>query len=1496
MASRSDQDYVDKNAANMLDSPRPESTPMQVDEEESGGVVTPYCQPTPRPSMDILSVPPLSLAPSFKPAYLPLSPHSYPMTLPTDESNDRTELSPLAEGSAECPIPTGEPNGCADVFVGAECNAESLINPDLPTPTGAKSTVVEKHWLHRVSSSLAPDANLEWYDGLVAAECSEHRFIITSPNVDYIPQPVVGAIRVVRQRNGHFGIHDPIVWPQVLVNKPRLVYLMAVSRQPNDALDYRLPIWQPLSTKDIVLVPDSFVRGFATVSFPRRRALKFAIDKLVLRARALEEQSPGQHEELQHLVDTMEQAYDRLDFPASERDLIRQHAIVQRFWLMADAWIEFHVHLFGMVKFTDPEARVRNMPRTDLMGAFTNIPDFAQKMFIAGVPVWFIRYEKQLKAEHTILKTVRLQQPHFREDCGLFSDLPIYEAWSGEGHLLAIAAHAHGYQDLDHVLCSEVLHPDGVMPSSRTTRPSGVAPEPPGGSQIAGVAVESSSPRLIAGPSGAAQTDGTAGDSSGKEEQTGPIRQLKVHASRSHPYQKSQARSSSVAQKGRRNGNKPKAGSNTNIAEPANWTNEERDKWEDLSHDLLPPGIPAWTLALSRVNRNARAATRGKVWGYWLPEAALLISSEKRTGRYVANWLRIREAWYWVLSNDFLQRRKTPPPRPQEWREYLNYASWSEADMAKCTLTAQRKRRVFEIFEGAFGSENISLGKNDQQKWFRSAWSPSDKQQMREIMWELCDLGFRYELTELDRHFVPSAESDVSRRESQEAGRHRLIQRVFCGRPMILSALPVRNEGLAAPDIRDRAESLGALLMVMKGWPNVPSEITGSPPLTESTPIPVLTRIEKKMFQHYVPKRVLFLLRSPAATIMGQSYAFNEAEVACMEKAVSEAADAVRAVGLDPGELRYYDDAGPADGDQDKPGKKEGKKTGEKLAIAEFVFKKLQEEHPPVQRLDTEKRGVYERRKKVLAKSNVKARRVWAETDEKYRARVERRWKSVYAWTRKYLKPNWTNPRTRDTLESLMAEAVASRATKRQTAWTVYLRERKGVLAGMLTADGKSDIGAWMSNAKQLFDALSDDEKARLDAEATSSNTNPVTQSLSLPRREILASQVPTHAEACLEFYSKQIGWEGFSVVGGVGPDGDIQTKTSVSSGSSDSGRTFLDALLEELGWNAGHWELFVLRYMHDVFNPRLRETDVDLISSQDSESRADSMQDALQPDTEEVGNIDPGHDTDQFIGADGDDEEDGHGDEDTDDQDFTHPELDPHLQTLDLTQIDVDVDVGAGSLSAANLDDAARAAATHLPSHHDDEGMQVTAAHSLTTQPLDTRRERDPILGLTMDELRATILGVLASGGQNSTLTALLPRNVDPATAESQQLTRADWTGSTGRLPRNTNDIAAGSREVTPPRREASKKRGKRQVPGKDRKRSTPADGADVSALNRAVRRKISPPKLDALTARPDSDVEIADPVHSVGRPARVRKPSAKALNNDECVLEFGLSSQTQG
>ncbi|KAF7793828.1 hypothetical protein EIP86_004949 [Pleurotus ostreatoroseus] len=607
----------------------------------------------------------------------------------------------------------------------------------------------------------------------------------------------------MRHWDGYFGKYDPIHWPQILVNTSRLRWLMAVARKPDNAEDPRLPLWNPLLMTDVVAAGNS--RTFGKVSHRRRAELQPLVTTMSTRAEMFSRQC-GEQSELQSLVVGMKQAFDRLDYPSAPMDLIIQFACVQRCWLLADAWLEFHVHLFQTYQFTDPQSRVRNKPRLDIMGAFTNSPAHVQLMFDAGIPVWHYRFPEQLDVTHVILRVVELCGYNRPDSCEPFPAHAVYEGFPGLHHLTTLAGHAQAYIGLDMIPSSiSRVQPLPARPTSPMSQAVSVPTPSTKGMPF-------SSKRQVPIPSAQAAYGMTY------------KRPIVGTKQRYHPY--------------------PRAPVQT----PQGNKSAGRSKFESLEHDLLPASILAWKEALSTVDQ-AKDAPRLCPWPYWLPEAALITASKTdRVERYIRNWLRAREGWYLLLERGLLQQEgELRPLKPSEWREYLNMAEWSTKDLESGTATASRKRRIFDIFERVFGTESAVTDTTENLLWFDKPWDPNSTQQTREIMWEIIELGFRCELIQLDHHLVPSGSA-----EDDENSREAMIQEVFCGRPLIPKGPPsAASAGLGSVDIKDRITALEALRKVLARWPDAPIVIRKSSlKMTDSEKH--LRKMERKISCYYV--------------------------------------------------------------------------------------------------------------------------------------------------------------------------------------------------------------------------------------------------------------------------------------------------------------------------------------------------------------------------------------------------------------------------------------------------------------------------------------------------------------------------------------------------------------------------------------------------------------------------------------------------------------------
>ena len=103
----------------------------------------------------------------------------------------------------------------------------------------------------------------------------------------------------------------------------------------------------------------------------------------------------------------MHHAYQRLSFPASFRDLVRQLAHFRRYTLYVYAWFQWHIAILGE-HLTPPIPR---LPIDSMMGCFTLCPIVAQELLSANIPVWFIRRLDQFSGSEIIMRAVSLQPP-----------------------------------------------------------------------------------------------------------------------------------------------------------------------------------------------------------------------------------------------------------------------------------------------------------------------------------------------------------------------------------------------------------------------------------------------------------------------------------------------------------------------------------------------------------------------------------------------------------------------------------------------------------------------------------------------------------------------------------------------------------------------------------------------------------------------------------------------------------------------------------------------------------------------------------------------------------------------------------------------------------------------------------------------------------------------------------------------------------------------------
>ncbi|KAF7798396.1 hypothetical protein EIP86_009617 [Pleurotus ostreatoroseus] len=626
----------------------------------------------------------------------------------------------------------------------------------------------------------------------------------------YIPRPVYGMITVSVKSNGHYGMEDPIQWPQFMEEHPRYAWLAAVSRKPEDTQDPRLVMWEALREADFQLVDQNSPKRFGIVGKTRLDRLRLLVNDATRRVENFEmENGRRDDSELHWLKTHMSDAFDRLDYPSTFRDMIRQHACVQRFWMLTHAWLEWHVHIWHNYKITDEDTSPRPPVRDDLMGAFTTSPIVAQRLLGGGIPVWFSRLVEMIVPDDVLESVVPFTDPSGfpLDDGNLFPPTKSYVGLAGKEHVAFIQRYSQTYED------SHRISYDFTSTSHDVTRSSGVQASLHGDT----VSQSASQSRASAKGQSVRYTPYPAGEDT---------KSAKTKAAKS-------AKKGSQKKK-------------TKLQPP------KRDRFADFKHPCMPPMIPVWQEALASVDQTK---LRSQAWGYWLPEPALIIgpSDPVRAARYLGNWLRIRESWCAALGEELSRSRTFEVKcfKNQEWRDYLNVSEKAIEEMLNEDVKRRGTKLIVEHFQELFAVPSI-LRMSVPTGWLSEDLSsvPEHRRTFlkQQMMWELAELGFYRELTEIDLYMITlqdSAHHDPGLRTA-------LVAAIFpSDRTFPMWEFPASTKGLEAEDIWDRVPHLEALRQLMGDWPSVPPEIKSSGPLDSATPTSRIQDIEKRMANFY---------------------------------------------------------------------------------------------------------------------------------------------------------------------------------------------------------------------------------------------------------------------------------------------------------------------------------------------------------------------------------------------------------------------------------------------------------------------------------------------------------------------------------------------------------------------------------------------------------------------------------------------------------------------
>ncbi|KAJ3559738.1 hypothetical protein NM688_g164 [Phlebia brevispora] len=694
----------------------------------------------------------------------------------------------------------------------------------------------------RICDNQGGDPKL-WKDAFAAAITEDSKYIVTAPNRSFVPEPLLGPITISIGADGHFGSADPVHWPQILEEGTRYPWLPCVERQPSVVSYPDSYLWLPLLEAQVCPIQSSLspsTKVFGTVQATYLAQLRVIIDRVKYLVDSFETMYE-RHPELRWLFVSMRDAFDRLDYPATYRDLVRQHACFQRFTLYTYAWLQWHV----VIKRTYKLSAVVLLRSRDMMGAFVTAPKLAQLYFDLGVPIWFLRTQNFFKGDEVVRSIVLFQRPKEMLSFTDKNDLEVLKRElvgrvsmsmnAGEPHLNWVHHQATHYVDIETRPYPEtILQPNDKSTASKLTS---LLPVPADAMLLSSEASGSMSvqPLLSASPL----------------QQPADSQQAVSRRSSSAEQKRMSSKKGSLS-----NANSQAQSSKSARFQPypaRHIPPSEQDKYKPFSHEYLPPPISTWEDGLARVKLGAFHG--GEPWCYWVPEPRILINTkeDERRVRYIENWLRVRDIWFSLLLDHLSKDGLIGPLKIPQWRDYLNTSAVSNTEMLSKKGKRQNElREVYNIFKEVLKNDILQVG---VPKAWLSLEIPSPKGAQwvhfcRQVVWEISEVGFRYELTRLDQHLLPGGTNML-----EDTHRRDLIAAVFPqDHSLILRQLPTRNDGLAAADAKTRTEHLQALKRIISRWPDTPDYIRTMVPFKSVNDVTRFAEMERALVEYYCQK------------------------------------------------------------------------------------------------------------------------------------------------------------------------------------------------------------------------------------------------------------------------------------------------------------------------------------------------------------------------------------------------------------------------------------------------------------------------------------------------------------------------------------------------------------------------------------------------------------------------------------------------------------------
>ncbi|KAG1740127.1 uncharacterized protein EDB91DRAFT_1053419 [Suillus paluster] len=539
--------------------------------------------------------------------------------------------------------------------------------------------------------------------------------VITTPNMDFVPQfHHFEEENVQACADGHFGVVDCFQWPQAYDN----IFCNSVCIPHKEVYPFPHPLhwaWFTPEQKDFKAIPgNSFPVG--TLASDKAEGLELLLKMADKRVQDWRANRQGKNNIIVNRVASLQHCISQLKkHPLTFCDLLIFVTDAQHLFLEIHSFMDW-------VLIAQPRISSgigANPVNSAWMGAFTHDSDMCNKLHMAGIPVWYVLQCMRVMKPVLITHLDDIVILMYAEGNKIRAYNIIYHGQGGHQRQLHVCRLYGGttFKNPDELVALSASTSSFSVPSSSTAAP-------------------------CSQPSAAGKA---------------PQKSQKKH--RRQPY----AREAWPTQPSR--------------------SGESRDKWKDLESPYLPPSILHWDDALKTCTKDPSCVHMPYAidQGYRFPKPALLLGPKlpEHLQGYIATWLACRPLWIGQVDHD-------PPhnyPSPQLWRDFLGSGLTTQSqgaapkgkDPEKKGLMAAEKRKavmrdlfgddVLETHGDLFAPEGLVEFRSEQVSVASLANPPCHLTQR--ITWELYELGFCYELRDLNCHLVDKrwAEDPTSREQ-----------------------------------------------------------------------------------------------------------------------------------------------------------------------------------------------------------------------------------------------------------------------------------------------------------------------------------------------------------------------------------------------------------------------------------------------------------------------------------------------------------------------------------------------------------------------------------------------------------------------------------------------------------------------------------------------------------------------------------------------------------